>query len=352
MCVSLDNLVKPGKKGAAASTISLKPQAFGIKEQLYSLDQYVETVIEGIEDSQALPTDLKAYLLALVDWFMDRGSQASYNKLWGYEVSGLPINDIEKDFGEVLGPICLLRFPEVARKKNLIVDPKSTKIFVPLRPNEPLMDYKLVTHTDGTGYLISAKTQGASNTVKPADILMLLAKDDATLKKWTKTKEYKVFDILADKRYSSVTGPAMAAFALSAAGDKLFDGFNATKAIPDLNKGMPKAGNVSAEVMAACAGFINHNDYLKKIKGGITTLQLNYEIEKVLVLWSNQNTKRLTELFLDAVSNRVKYVKFSGIGKKQPQFEIIAESQMAEQGVAFRSKSGHTRSADKLGIQT
>jgi hypothetical protein len=207
-----------------------------------------------------------------------------------------------------------------------------------------------VTHSDGTGYLISAKTQGTSNTVKPADILDLLAKDDATKKKWEKTKEYKVFEILADKKYTSVTGPAAAAFFLSESGDKLFEGFS--KKTPDLNRGMPKAGNISVEMMSTCAKFINQNDYLKKVKGQITTLQLNYEIEKLLVIWSNQNTKRLTEMFLDAVSNRVKYVKFSGIGKKQPLFEIVAESKMSEQGVSFRSKSGYTRSSDKLGIQT
>lgn len=342
--ISLDALVKPGKKGAAASTINLKPQAFGIKDTIeYGIDAYVKQVRLGLEDS-ALPTKLKAYLLALVEYYCKEITQTELAK---YDVSDFPVNDIEKDFGEVLGPIALINYSDVAKKKGIELD-RQSKIFVPSRPNEPLMDYKMIGKK--RSYLVSAKTQGTSNTVKPKDILELLAKDPEVLKKWKKTKEYAVLDILADSKYNTIQAPLAVAFQLSKDGDRDFSGFS--KKQPDL-AGMNKQKNVvSPDILVACSAFINSNNYLKALKRKPTATELNYEVEKKLVEWSKKNKPVLTKLFLDAVGNRVKYVKFSGIARKSPSFEFVAEEKMAENGVEFRSKSGYTRSADKLGIQT
>jgi len=51
----------------------------------------------------------------------------------------LPMNDINKDFGEVLGPVAVIH-ENFLKDKKITLSKTTSKIYVPARPNEPLMD--------------------------------------------------------------------------------------------------------------------------------------------------------------------------------------------------------------------
>ena len=97
---NIDNLVKP----RSLSIVSLKPQSFGLSGTEYSLTDYINAVKSSINSRQDILGDLQEYLLSLVD-YADSNSQS----FSGFDFTTLPIADIKKDFGEVIGPIYCMR---------------------------------------------------------------------------------------------------------------------------------------------------------------------------------------------------------------------------------------------------
>ena len=253
-----------------------------------------------------------------------------------YPTDDIPVNEIEKDFGEALGPIYLLNNPADCKKVGMSDITKASKIFVPSRPNEPPMDYAIIT--SNRSYLISAKIQGSSNTVKAADTIMLLKKNKGVnYKKWERKskRNLMLFETLADKGLSSVQAPLATCVALAKSGDAESKKLFATNITESDVKAVSKTSPLPTKVVTACAQFIKANDYLKG-KKTFTSLELNYELEKYVVKYGKANRKELTEIFLDAVCNNVKYVKFAGIAVKTPKFEIISDDKMSEKVVEFR----------------
>ena len=309
-----DSLVKPGNKASAAT--SLKPQAFNvITTTPIQLTDYKNRALAALEERTDVDGPLKSYLMLLIQYWS--GTAAAGTKvaaLYPRIKDSIPINDINKDFGEVLGPLAVIKHNVLAGTGHEKQVNATSGIYIPARPNEPLMDYKVGP------VVISAKSGTTTNTVKPQDILNLLHKNPSLERKYKTTTEWQVLNILASN--SALAGPISVARILM--GDK----YNAWE----------KA-----------------NVYLKAKKGKFTDNELMYECEKYIQAQSKTGSLNFTKLFADAIKGSVVYIKYevdsTGLGKFET---IVAQDVMkAAQGNRpyLRSKNGYTRAADKMGIQ-
>lgn len=331
--VPFDSLSKPGVKSSGAA--SLKPQAFGVGEQKYSFSTYKKIVKDSIESRKDLSSETRLYLSVLFDYYSGgTASKQKITKIFQKVKGSIPLNDISKDFGEVLGPVAILD-RDLFRAKKIHLNKGSSKIYIPSRPNEPLMDYAIISGENQ--YTISAKSGTTTNVVKPPDIIALLSKNPKKLKKWSKTKEFRMLQTLAQE--SILTGPVKAV----------------SEIYPEL---------ISAEAFASFSGkgydkklfskFISKNEYLKTKKDP-TPNEIMYECEKLLQQKTKDQTFDMTEIFSDAIENQVFYVKFeidaSGVGNWDVIISDDIRKTKSGSVVYLRSKNGYTRASDRMGIQ-
>jgi hypothetical protein len=331
MCrVPFNNLAKPGNKASRAA--SLKPQAFGVKEQQYSITAYNKIINDAIDERSDLSAPLKAYLEALYGFCSgDRNiTRSVVTKVFNEVKNDIPLNDIKKDFGEVVGPVAC--YTSQLLKTKGITLPQSMKIYMPLRPNEPLMDYGIFV--GDKQYVISAKSGKTTNTVKPPDILDLLAKNPKKERKWKDTAEYKLLDMLANN--SILLGPIKA---IAATTDLITE--------EAASKLQPKGE------LTGLTTFIKSNDYLKE-QASPTMNMVMYECEKLLAKMTKDGTLNMNQLFADAISEKVLYVKFDLDPQGLPKWEVIASDDITGPtygNVSLRTKNGYTRASDRMGIQ-
>ncbi|NCV50240.1 MAG: hypothetical protein EBW46_11190, partial [Rhodobacterales bacterium] len=172
-----DGLTKPGNKASAA--VSLKPQAFNvITATPIQFTEYKKRLLEALQERTDLAGPIKGYLTEIVHyWSGDYAAKTRASKLYARISNDIPVNDINKDFGEVLGPLAVLKHNILAGTGHERDVNATSGIYIPARPNEPLMDYKVGS------VVISAKSGTTTNTVKPNDILGLLAKNPALHRK-------------------------------------------------------------------------------------------------------------------------------------------------------------------------
>jgi len=328
--INFDFITKPGSIGK----IDLKPQAFGVKEIDYKLSDYIKVVKDNIEDRKDLQPNLKLYLTGLVDYLSGKNKSVPELKK-SFERGALPMAEINKDFGEVIGPIAIIT-SNLLKSKGISLSKQTCKIFVPARPNEPLMDYGL--KQDGKIYTISAKSGTTTNTVKASDILMLLKKDIKILNKYKKTKQYKILEHIAEG--TTVSGPASAGAYLNIQKYEEFEGlsFDGAKTLTkrDFDYGL-------------FAGYINLHAGLKSERD-LSPLKLSYQIEKDIVEVSRGKLD-FTNIFKDAILGQVIYVRYDTNTLGVPEFKVLVSSDFALKKVKLRTKNGFTRSADKLGVQ-
>lgn len=332
--VPFDNLAKPGVKASGAA--SLKPQAFGLASdsKTWSIQEYTTQLKSSLGSRSDLSAPVRTYLEALVNHYTGTTSKNDLTKLFAKLKSDLPLNDINKDFGEVLGPIAVYKLQLFKSKRITLAS--NIAISVPLRPNEPLMDYGIYASSKkDVLYTISAKSGTSTNTVKPQDILMLLSKEKnlATLKQ---TKEYKVLEKLATE--SIILGPIKA---VSEMFPKLIK-----KEAADKSDGKTYDS-------AGFAGLLNENEYLKT-KSKPTINEIMYECEKLIQKETKDGSLNMNSLFSKAINNKVLYVKFELDNSGLPTWDVIASDDISapQYGRVFlRTKNGYTRASDRMGIQ-
>lgn len=329
--VSFDCIAKPGVKSSGA--VSLKPQSFNVRDKKYSISEYKSTVKAAIEEHPNLSGELKTFLTLLFDYYSNGGvSESKVTTIFKSLKDNLPINDISKDFGEVLGPVAI-PLKGVLRGKGFII-PASAQVYLPERPNEPLMDYAF--YSGKKTYIISAKSGTTTNVVKPADIISLLNRDPVKIRKWQDTQQYQVLRILAENNI--LTGPIRAV-------GYLFPNLIPAKAIKSLDLPYNKS-NFNT--------FISQNEYLSK-RDSPTLNEIMYECEKLVQKETKTGTLNMNDIFADAIDGIVYYVKFEmdarGIGiwdtAQAPDIRKVS----AYGRVFLRSKNGYTRAGDRMGIQ-
>ena len=328
--VTFNNIQKPGRQ----ATVNLKPQKFGIGETKYNIEDFVDLVLTSIEERQDLKPELKTYLEALILYYADFEPLSYVEDAY---LNDLPLNEIKKDFGEILGPIAIIKQGLLGDKGIKVPNNKQTKIYMPSRPNEPLMDYSIIDRKKT--FVVSAKSGTTTNVVKPKDIIDLLAKNPATLRKYQTTQQYKILKQLADN--GVVDGAILAASELP--------GGPSPEAAKDVQKQLKNSRYKDDKYdISLMSSFINSNNYLKQ-QSKPTLNQIMYECEKMVVAKS-KNGLDFTPIFKDAVENQVIYVKFEMTGKK-PKFEVIMNDDFGARKVTLRTKNGYTRYSDRMGIQ-
>lgn len=329
--IPFDNLAKPGVKASGAA--SLKPQAFGVSDKVkYKIPAYYSLIKKAIEDRKDLSADVRIYLDALLDSSANKpGASARAKKIFASASGSLPLNDIKKDFGEVIGPVAIY-YKKLLIPKGLKTTSAMT-VEVPLRPNEPLMDYAVFEGP--VKYIISAKSGTTTNVVKPKDILDLISKSPPLVKKWSKTKEYKTLQVLSEN--STLIGPIRAVGVLE-------------PTLVDSNSvGTEKSFN-----RKAVEKFVESNSYLSR-KQNPTVNEIMYEAEKVLQGKSKSGELDLNSIFSDAIKEQVVYVKFDLDRSGDGDWEIIVSSDIAKaksgKKAFLRTKNGYTRASDRMGVQ-
>lgn len=328
--VTFNNITKPGVKASGA--ISLKPQSFGVASETkkWSYNDYVKIILENIEERKDLTPEIKSYLSALVNYYLSKTSINEVKNIYNKVKNDIPINDINKDFGEVLGPIGVIE-NGLLSKKGFKVD-KLAKIYVPIRPNEPLMDYGLIQNK--TTYTISAKSGKTTNTVKPKDIIDLL-QSGANKSKWINTKEYALLKKIADNDILTGSIKAVSTIYPDLINPKIAD--NLTK--DNFNQN-------------AFTYFISQNDYLKN-QSNPTLNQIMYECEKMIQSETKNGKINLSDIFIDAIKNKVIYIKFEVGNNGVGNWEVIISDDIKAQNKRpfLRTKNGYKRAADRMGIQ-
>lgn len=327
--ISFNNLSKPGKK-SGIGVPSLKPQAFNIKDNInYTIDNYIKTVLDSIEDRVDLTSELKLYLTCLIKYYINECSTSELSLLYNIK---LPRNEINKDFGEVLGPVAIFKNRILASKGINIQN--TDKIYVPSRPNEPLLDYSIVQGQKSLA--ISAKSGTTTNTVKPADIISLLKKNPSIFNKHKNTLQFKVFEAISEG--NSVSGPLIVASILKNK-YKEFEGI-------DLDKAKKVTKNTKlAEIEKMFFSYLTKNKLLKN-----DVFHLSYSVEKKIQDIS-KSTLSFNEIFSDAITGNVIYVKYNNLNGI-PSFDVYIADDFRKKKIFIRTKNGNTRSNDKLGIQT
>lgn len=328
--VTFNNIQKPGRKSA----VKLKPQTFGIGETKYNIEDYVDLVLSNIEERTDILPELKTYLQALVLYYAGFEDLTYLKQCYR---NNFPFNDIKKDYGEVIGPIAIIK-KQILKDNGIKIPTNNTpKIYMPSRPNEPLMDYSIISG-DKT-YVISAKSGTTTNVVKPKDIIDLLSKSPIKLKKYESTQQFKILKQLSDN--GIVDGAILAASELPGGPSP-----EAAKDVKNkLSSGSYKDDKYDLNLMSS---FINSNEYLRKQKKP-TLNQIMYECEKLIVDKSKRGLD-FAPIFKDAVENQVIYVKFDMQGNI-PKFDVIMNEDFGVRRVFLRTKNGYTRRSDRIGIQ-
>jgi hypothetical protein len=289
--------------------------------------------MNSIDTRTDLTPEMKTYLTALFDYYSGGSTRADdVTRVFNKVKTKLPLNDINKDFGEVIGPSALFTL-QLLKKKSITLS-TSMSIYVPIRPNEPLMDYKIV---DGRRKItVSAKSGTTTNVVKPADVITLL-QHHKDVQKLRQTREYKVLQILADN--STLLGPIRAV----------------AEIYPQLiKKESARKADAKNFDLSGFAPFINTNEYLKT-KKNVTLNEIMYECEKLLQNESKNGSLNMNEIFSKAIEKQVIYVKFMLDARGVGEFDVIASDDIGGPGkqgrVYLRTKNGYTRASDRMGIQ-
>lgn len=331
--VAFDMIAKPGVKSSGA--VSLKPQGFGIKDRKYSMAEYKNTVKAAIEENKSLSGELRTYLGALFDYYTGGTTTSTkvteiFTRLKDY----LPLNDINKDFGEVLGPVAIT-YKGVLSSKGLNIG-TSAQVYVPARPNEPLMDYGL--YTSKQDFIISAKSGTTTNVVKPGDILDLIGRDDKKQKKWSRTNEYAILQILASN--SILIGPIRAVSQL----------------YPDLvSPAVADAISPASYDPADFKKLISSDSYLAAKDKTPSLNEIMYACEKIIQRETREGSLNMNKIFADAINGIVYYVKFELDNRGIGLWDSATAADITKIGtygrIYLRTKNGNTRASDRMGIQ-
>lgn len=299
--------LKPAK---TASGIILKPQFFtGLTDSDITFSSYYSKVIESIESNTKLDKQQKSYLIDLVDYHNSFSSQAltKWKKSFKASSDSIPVNTINNDFGEILGPMAIIN------KKMLPITPSGAKVFLPYAGNYPLVDYLIKTRSKQ--FNISAKSGDTTNTLKPSDVKKLIDASEVLIKKYKNTTQYTVISILTENSWKQ--GPIEALIYL-------------------------KSENFKE------ASWIKNNTYSEPVR---------QKAENTIVDIS-KNSLDFTQMYKDATDAKVYYVKFKILPDGTPEWKIVDTAQdqknrpEAKKRIAFRSKNYVGRpNGDKLGFQ-
>lgn len=319
----------------------LKPSQMGVvgtKNTISTHKRKVITKLNTIAKSKGRQKNVAEVCLKIME--TPSGGVVDISKLNVAEIS-----DIKNYFAEVMGPIW-------ASERGLIPGLKSSDYtYYSPSDTERLYDFKVFKGQQEI--LISNKQKtGGTNTLKPGDVIDLVNKDQNLIKKWKKTKYYKVFQILDNSNV--VSGPIKAI----------------AEHYPDLVSVKPTEyesvisqltqNDVTLEKVPKSIINLINNDPVAAAKyketGKVSGTMLNFIFEKLLVKQSELDSM-YHELFVDVTEGNVLFLKFD-LNQKGKLAFLIENPRQSEKKAKLRSKQGVERRSstgrlklDKLGFQ-
>lgn len=336
--VTFNNIQKP--KGSRVSGIKLKPQDFKciMNTSSFTAKQLAEDLSSEIEERTDLDPALKTYLIALTKYYgkLDGITKTDVSELYSTTLPGLA--ETQKDYGEMLGAIACIKH-ELLKPSGFSLS-SNDKLIFPVRGNEPIVDYYIKSGQKMIS--ISAKSGSTTNTLKANDILSLL-KSTGKEQKWKSKQIYKFIELVAEK--STVHLPFYGMNVIS-------PGLLSTKALDEVRTKF-KTANFSSKIYNAYL----FADLFKLLGYDVTKPpamgELFYYTEKYVIKTMN-SLYPATELFNDATSGMVIYVKFEITNaNKYGKFEVLSSDvqNVKKKEVVWRSKNATNRAADKIGLQ-
>lgn len=338
--VTFNNIQKP--KSKLVSGIKLKPQDFAFfTQETWNATDLAKKLIDEVEEREDLDPTLKTYLTTITRYWGKIGTVSS-SEISNLVMPDRGLNEIKKDYGEMLGAIACVKHKIL--KDNNIKIPSTAKINFPLRGNEPIVDYYIIVAN--TKHSISAKSGSTTNTLKASDIIQLL-KDKKQYDKWKNKAVTKLMALVADTPTAQFP----------------FQAINLVAEKKILSK------QALEEVKNFKMSKFNTKDYdqsnfqklidLIKISGNPskpTIGQLFYFTEKYIIDTANTKNKYdPSDIFEAATVGSVIYVKYDiGSSNKQGTFTIMIpepNKDKTKKGLKWRSKNSQNRASDKLGIQ-
>lgn len=371
-------------------SVNLKPAHLITTNKIVSVRQITNDLNKNVPKNTDDP--ITTYLQLLIDMFNSPSKNIEKQIKEHYTKNKQKINaemgSIKTDFGEILGGIAAIN-QNLLGKFYSRVNFSKGNLEYPIAQNEPLKDYSIFV--GDKEYVISAKISGAtSNTVKPQDIMKLIDKSSTISpqrkRELVSTLEYKVLDILGTE--NTLKGPVKAiAFICQNIKDNKKK--MALKSIVDV-VAFPKLGQAESELSKISTNINTSkktsNPYKGKIFTGIlkskqfaaysstrgvgdppTWADIVLFCEQAIEKMSRTKVLDFGELFLDAITSQVHYVKLSVDSSSGiPKFEAYASvkldkgkkiSNFDADSIFMRSKSsmykdGRYRLKDKMGIQT
>jgi len=343
--VSFNNIQKPVSRPGAM--LRVKPQDFNIikTRTKWRADDLVNKICDEIEERQDIPAKTKNYLIAITKFYgkKDGVTAGDVREFYDNDIKGIP--SIEKDYGEILGAIASVK-TNILKNEGFRINNQST-IDIPLRGNEPLVDYYIITPNDKVA-VSAKKASGASNTLAPGDIVKLIEKDSNLKRKWQNAPAYKAIEAIATSPI--ITMPFLFVNTIKP-GTLTSQAINyAQRTFKAANMRSDKYDHKQFEKLFSFAG-LPYNDQNVPTIG-----ELFYYTEKQIIqTLNNQYGNDIDELFHDATSGQVVYVKFQITASAKEgifKVEVPNSKQKSLKKVKLRTKNGTTRAADRVGIQT
>lgn len=369
---------------------NLKPANLITTNKVVSVQKITSDLNKNIPENSEDP--ITTYLKLLVEMYSSPSKNTEKQIKDHYGKNRQKINaemsSIKNDFGEILGGIATVN-QNLLNKFYSKINFTGGNLEYPIAQNEPLKDYSVFV--GDKEFIISAKISGAtSNTVKPQDIMKLIDKSftmSAQSKKdLQNTLEYKVLDILGTE--NTLKGPVKAIAYIcthlkdnkkkmalrtiidvvsfpnlgSAEGElsKINQNVNTSKKTSNPYKGKTFAGILKSKQFAAYAAS-------RSVGDPPTWADIVLFCEQAIEKMTKTKILDFGELFLDAITSQVHYVKLSvDTSTGIPKFEAYASvkldkgkkiSNFDAGSIYMRSKSsmykdGRYRLKDKMGIQT
>jgi uncharacterized protein YlaN (UPF0358 family) len=344
--VQIDGLRKPGRPAYEGI---FKPQSFGLQNQEFTLPNYITTLKNSIISRTDIVGELEEYLLALVD-FADTGES-----VLEFDTTDFPLDQIRNDFGECIGPIyCIKRG---LTTYNLGINFNS-KIYIPSRSNEPLLDYIIISGTPPMvrQTKVSAKSEGvSSNTLKVGDLIPLIEQNSTLLNQIRTSPEYRIMQLIND--YSMVMGPIKCAEFLGLVSQEAANSIstlaNGASRIPnpELFLNVIQEDQRLRSRVSRVSSLIRSGDY-SNVR--VTLNEISYACEKLIVNYSKQSNHsfKFTDIVKKALSNEIFFVNLS-LNSGVPLFAIRRANGVEGQtlnNLILRSKHGYDSKKDKLGF--
>lgn len=313
----------------------LKPSELRLTGKL-SYSQYETALLNAVKTLSN--KSVSAVVLSILN--QENNSKVDISKL-----NTIQINDIKNYLGESAGPYFL-------KKYNLNGQiTTNTSVFFPTSQTETLYDFSVKKSSSVDLYSVK-QLRGATNVLKPGDVVRIVSNNSILKDKWEKHPTFKVFEILNSNNV--ISGPITVIRDLYPKKTKL-----SKTSIDGVISQMTKNDVIINDPPAALMSMINSDEATKQnlLKNGfVSGTVVNFLFEKILIDISKQD-ETFHELFLDVTTGNVKFLKFGltttgvfSVVVDDPRKTTKKAFLRSKQGVERRSSTGSLK-LDKLGFQ-